>query len=73
MIIGYEISTKGGVTMRTKFLAGFLFATVILTALVNVGYGAEPPYPTRQIQIIVAGGAGGGDGCRSENAGSIRV
>ena len=60
MIVAQESSTKGGVTMRTKFLAGFLFATLVLSVLANVGYGAEPPYPTRQIQLVVAGGAGGG-------------
>ena len=60
MVIVLKILTKGGVTMRTKFLAGFLFVALILTALANVGYGADPQYPTRQMQLVVAGGAGGG-------------
>jgi len=59
-MIVQKTSTKGGVTMRTRFLAGFLFAAMIFATGANVGFAADPPYPTRQMQLVVAGGAGGG-------------
>jgi tripartite-type tricarboxylate transporter receptor subunit TctC len=46
--------------MKTRLFKGFLFSAMILVMSATVGYGTEPQYPTRQIEIIVPAGPGGG-------------
>jgi tripartite-type tricarboxylate transporter receptor subunit TctC len=46
--------------MKARLSIAVLFAVLAVTAFGNMGHGAEPQYPTRQIEIVVPAGPGGG-------------